>query len=70
MKPVKAGGKEPLLPEAGRGSKLARELERINQRLQAGRKFLHQSEMKVEDLDALIHATREASETRKQKRAK
>lgn len=70
MKPVKKIVPGALLPDASGESKLARELERIHQRLQASRKTLHQSEMKVEDLDALIHATREASEARKLKRAK
>lgn len=51
-------------------SKLSKDLERLNQRIQASKISLHQSEIKVEDLDALIHATKAAREARKHKQPK
>jgi len=51
-------------------SKIARDLERIHQRIQASKKTLHQSEMKVEDLDALINTVKTSREAHRQKRPK
>lgn len=51
-------------------SKITKDLERLNQRIQNSKKSLHQSQIKVEDLDALIQATRMRRDARKHKRPK
>jgi hypothetical protein len=52
-------------------SKLTKDLERLQQRLQSSRRSLHQSEIKAEDLDATIQsATRMVNEARKHRHIK
>lgn len=42
---------------AKEGSKLAKEIEKLKKRLQASKKHLKQTELKAEDLNALIETT-------------
>jgi hypothetical protein len=46
---------------AKEGSKLGKEIEGLKKRLQANKKHLRQTELKAEDLNALIEATRRTS---------
>jgi hypothetical protein len=48
---------------AKEGSKLGREIEGLKKRLQASKKHLKQAELKAEDLNALIKATRRTRES-------
>lgn len=48
---------------AKEGSKLGKEIEGLKKRLQASKKHLKQTELKAEDLNALIEAARQARES-------
>jgi hypothetical protein len=52
---------------AKRESKLTKDLERLQQRIQTSRKSLHQTGIKAEGLGASIQAARIATDARKQK---